>query len=98
MPATTHCANCMRPKQPSEYASYHCTDCETAKKEAREFATREGLDVGAAVKQAMAARVQGAMSERDPRMLFDRVDTTDISKRLGIVAGSPEDPNRATLR
>ena len=98
MPASTTCHNCMRMKDPSEYGNYYCSACETAKSEAREYATREGLDVGSVVRKALAARVGSAMEKNDPRAIFDRVDLTAMGDRMAIEPGAFNDPRRAPLR
>ncbi len=95
MPATSTCHNCGAPKDPDRYAEYYCMDCETANKEARVYAARNGLDVAATAREALAARAHSNTRGRmDPRGAFSRIQTGALDQRLSIEPGSTNDPRR----
>lgn len=75
MGLTSYCRNCGAPKTPDFYAENYCEGCTTATKEAREFAVREKLDIGATQRQALAARSHDTHRNRpDPRQPFTKAD------------------------
>jgi len=68
MPMSSTCRNCGGPKDIANYSDNYCLGCTTAVKEAREFATREGADAGAATRAALAQRAFSVHQNHiDPR-------------------------------
>jgi len=94
----SRCMNCTSEKDPVDYDKYYCSGCETARKEAREHATREKQDVGMAEKRALMSRIRRPFDGRDPRMPFDRVSRAGLDERIAIEPGSPNDPRLGGIR
>jgi hypothetical protein len=95
MPWTTNCANCGGAKDAREYANYYCGACDSAQKEAREYAKRENLDEATCARDALARRAHTSNRGRaDSRGSYDRIQSGDAERRLAIEPGSFEDPRR----
>ena len=77
---------------------YYCAACQSTAKEAREYATKEGIDPGLVIRQALSARSGHAMKDKDPRTPFNRIDTNAFKARMEIEDGSHTDPTRSTFR
>lgn len=89
MPNFNYCMNCMGPKDGLD-GNYLCPECRKVAREAEQYAVAENLDIGAARKAALAARIPHSMTGKHPGMPFDRVDTTGIQERLN--SGPVRDP------
>lgn len=64
MSLTSYCRNCGQSKDLNSYADNYCPACTSAVREAREFAQKEGLDLGQATRTALAQRAHDIHSNR----------------------------------
>lgn len=75
MGLSSYCRNCGQAKTSEYYSENYCEGCTTATKEAREYAIKEKLDIGAAQRAALAQRSHDTHRNRpDPRQPFTKAD------------------------
>jgi hypothetical protein len=84
--------NCHEPKDPSRYSEYLCAACDTASKEAEQYAAAENKDIGAERKKALASRAPSSMSHKYVNAPFDRVNSSAYEERLQKEANEPRSP------
>lgn len=75
MPLTSHCRNCGLPKSPDYYSANYCKECTDGVKAAREKAVSDNVDLGAAAREALAARAHFTHRNHiDPRFPMSKAD------------------------
>jgi hypothetical protein len=69
------CHNCGRAKTPEFYAEHYCSDCTTIVEKSREQATKDGQDLGAAKRAALANYAHSVHNNRpNPRTPMTKAD------------------------